>query len=341
VLTQLVARALGEPGGLEDPPGPPRPEGGRQPQPAPGSVAPGVVQALGALAGEKLLRDGGVGEVAALCAITEDDVRDALGDTSSRGGAPATMRRYLGLLADGRSSAQARRKLKVTLRDLEALRRDPAAQKLDLRLGRALLIKTQHRDALRALQAHVPTSFGPSGSVLPPAMSAAAPHDTIRRLVLGGQDVDRIARSCGIRVDAARAALREVAAHPDAGEPLASILRLIADGRLRAEIATELEITHHELSAALEPLSSSSLQQKIAHAFAVSAVARPLVGGPRADTVSAGALGPGAQQMVPVRFPEAQHQRLKDWCATHGFSMAVVVRGLVERFLDDQERRAA
>jgi len=28
-------------------------------------------------------------------------------------------------------------------------------------------------------------------------------------------------------------------------------------------------------------------------------------------------------------------------CAENGFSMAVVVRGLVERFLEDQERRAA
>ena len=42
------------------------------------------------------------------------------------------------------------------------------------------------------------------------------------------------------------------------------------------------------------------------------------------------------QQMVPVRFPVEQHQRLRDWCGTHGFSMAVVVRGLVDQFLDQQ-----
>lgn len=44
----------------------------------------------------------------------------------------------------------------------------------------------------------------------------------------------------------------------------------------------------------------------------------------------------GEQQMVPVRFPVEQHQRLRAWCGEHGFSMAVVVRGLVESFLDQQ-----
>lgn len=53
-----------------------------------------------------------------------------------------------------------------------------------------------------------------------------------------------------------------------------------------------------------------------------------------------GGPGPG-NQMIPVRLSEPQHRLLKDWCAENGFSMAVVVRGLVERFLEDQERRAA
>jgi hypothetical protein len=48
----------------------------------------------------------------------------------------------------------------------------------------------------------------------------------------------------------------------------------------------------------------------------------------------------GSLRTVPVRFPEPQYQRLKDWCENHGFPMAVVVRGLVERFLDEQENRA-
>lgn len=47
------------------------------------------------------------------------------------------------------------------------------------------------------------------------------------------------------------------------------------------------------------------------------------------------------QIMIPVRLSEEQHRRLKEWCAEHGFPMAVVVRGLIERFLDDREKRAS
>ena len=45
------------------------------------------------------------------------------------------------------------------------------------------------------------------------------------------------------------------------------------------------------------------------------------------------------QVMIPVRLPEAQHKRLKEWCAEHNFPMAVVVRGLIDRFLDSWEAR--
>jgi ParG len=41
-------------------------------------------------------------------------------------------------------------------------------------------------------------------------------------------------------------------------------------------------------------------------------------------------------QTLPVRLPDDQHARLKAWCAEHGFSMATVVRGLVENFLQSQ-----
>ncbi|HWH11270.1 MAG TPA: hypothetical protein VG165_09085 [Solirubrobacteraceae bacterium] len=46
------------------------------------------------------------------------------------------------------------------------------------------------------------------------------------------------------------------------------------------------------------------------------------------------------QRMFPVRLPERDHTRLKAWCDIHGFPMAVVVRGLIERFLDQQEQAA-
>jgi len=48
----------------------------------------------------------------------------------------------------------------------------------------------------------------------------------------------------------------------------------------------------------------------------------------------------GPPSVLPVRLPADQLERLRSWCADHGFSMAVVIRGLVERFLDDQSRRS-
>jgi hypothetical protein len=45
--------------------------------------------------------------------------------------------------------------------------------------------------------------------------------------------------------------------------------------------------------------------------------------------------------MIPVRLSEAQHGRLKQWCADHNFPMSVVVRGLIDRFLDSWDKRAA
>jgi hypothetical protein len=48
-----------------------------------------------------------------------------------------------------------------------------------------------------------------------------------------------------------------------------------------------------------------------------------------------GMTGPTA--MLPVRLPPDLHERLRGWSGANGFSMASVVRGLVERFLDEQE----
>jgi hypothetical protein len=49
--------------------------------------------------------------------------------------------------------------------------------------------------------------------------------------------------------------------------------------------------------------------------------------------------GPGQSTMLPVRLPPELHERLRAWSAEQGFSMAGVVRGLVERFLDQQVGR--
>lgn len=55
-----------------------------------------------------------------------------------------------------------------------------------------------------------------------------------------------------------------------------------------------------------------------------------------------GGLPPGEDsQLITIRLPADRHNHLRTWCAEHGFTMAAVVRGLVERFLEDQERGAA
>jgi hypothetical protein len=45
-------------------------------------------------------------------------------------------------------------------------------------------------------------------------------------------------------------------------------------------------------------------------------------------------------QLVTIRLPAEQHERLRTWCGEHNFTMAAVVRGLVDRFLDAQGRSA-
>ncbi|MBV9313364.1 MAG: hypothetical protein JO100_06350 [Pseudonocardia sp.] len=41
-------------------------------------------------------------------------------------------------------------------------------------------------------------------------------------------------------------------------------------------------------------------------------------------------------QAVPIRLTSHQHSRLRHWCAQHNFTMATVIRGLVDQFLDSQ-----
>ena len=50
-----------------------------------------------------------------------------------------------------------------------------------------------------------------------------------------------------------------------------------------------------------------------------------------------GAIGSeGGLKVLPVRLPAGDYDRLRDWSRRQGFSMAVVIRALLERFLDEQ-----
>ncbi|MDQ4037515.1 MAG: hypothetical protein M3313_03990 [Actinomycetota bacterium] len=51
----------------------------------------------------------------------------------------------------------------------------------------------------------------------------------------------------------------------------------------------------------------------------------------------ASATGPDDRlKVLPVRLPNADYDRLREWSREQGFSMAVVIRALLERFLDEQ-----
>jgi hypothetical protein len=43
-------------------------------------------------------------------------------------------------------------------------------------------------------------------------------------------------------------------------------------------------------------------------------------------------------QLVTIRLPAERHAQLRAWCTEHEFTMAAVVRGLIDRFLEQQER---
>jgi hypothetical protein len=54
------------------------------------------------------------------------------------------------------------------------------------------------------------------------------------------------------------------------------------------------------------------------------------------DFLTTLAVTSGDVKVLPVRLPEADYERLRAWSKEHGFSMAVIIRTLVERFLDEQ-----
>src|SRR3569833_353284 len=50
-----------------------------------------------------------------------------------------------------------------------------------------------------------------------------------------------------------------------------------------------------------------------------------------AASLAAGSLSSGEDsQLVTIRLPAERHAQLRTWCTDHGFTMAAVVRGLIE-----------
>jgi len=154
----------------------------------------------------------------------------------------------------------------------------------------------------------------------------------LRRLAEGASVVG-VAGECGVEPDVLRAALRDVVKRPKTGERSRQIIERLAEGRPISEAAAEVGIKEERVAAEL--VASETLAGALGAALSMRA-ALPL---PPSESLATSTHGP--LRTMPVRFPEPQYERLKQWCEQHGFPMAVVVRGLVERFLDEQQRRAA
>ncbi len=144
--------------------------------------------------------------------------------------------------------------------------------------------------------------------------------------------IEDVAAELRLPADAVRGALRDLASRPFVSERLAGALRSLADGHTLKDAAAAAEVDVAELAAEFEP-TEAMIAGLSATLLARSALPQLPVG------ISSGRSGP--LSTLPVRFPETLYERLKAWSEEHGFPMAVVVRGLVERFLDEQHRRVA
>ena len=155
----------------------------------------------------------------------------------------------------------------------------------------------------------------------------------ILRRLADGVASSQLASELGLEADVLRATLRDLANRPHASDRLGRILEQLSKGNTITGAATELGLTDEEIKAELEPTEA------LARALCTALMARAALPSPPA--VYLGTPSQGPLRTMPVRFPEPHYQRLKDWCEDHNFPMAVFVRGVVERFLDEQQRRTA
>jgi hypothetical protein len=149
----------------------------------------------------------------------------------------------------------------------------------------------------------------------------------ILQRLAAGATAEELARLLGLDPDLLNAVLRDLAKRRYGSDRLGKIFQQLADGKPTAQIADELGVTENEIADELEPTEQLS--------SIVCAVLMARAALPSPPPAAVGVSGP--LRMMPVRFPEQQYQRLKAWCEEHSFPMAVVVRGVVERFLDEQQ----
>jgi len=152
----------------------------------------------------------------------------------------------------------------------------------------------------------------------------------IRRLA-DGATVTEAASALG--ADAAdaelvRGAVRDIVRRGRVTAPLSDILRGLAEDQTLTEAAAAAGCAVERAAAELAP--SAALLGDLTAALATRTAI------PRHPGEFLGPPAQGPLRTMPVRFPKPLYQRLKEWSETNNFPMAVVIRGLVERFLDEQ-----
>jgi hypothetical protein len=142
-----------------------------------------------------------------------------------------------------------------------------------------------------------------------------------------GATVEELARLLGLDPDLLNAVLRDLAKRRYESDRLGKIFQELADGKPAAQIAVELGVAENELADELEPTEQLT---SIVCAVLMARAALP--------SPPPGAIGvSGPLRTMPVCLLEQQYHRLKASSEERKFPMAVVVRGLVERFLDAQQ----
>lgn len=155
---------------------------------------------------------------------------------------------------------------------------------------------------------------------------AAREIDVIRRLA-GGDSIGDIARALGIDQAQVCDAVDTVRARVRMRRPRDKILGLLACELSLAEVAQRLSITEEAVRAELTEIvdDEEAWSGRLA----------------RGSGVWPAPASAGGRRALQVRLEDELFERLKRWCDANGFSIAVVIRGLVEDFLARQDRRAS
>lgn len=187
---------------------------------------------------------------------------------------------------------------------------------------------TRHEYAPALKPSLMPTSDVAHFLVGPSMSSGMRDAALILHRLAAGAAVDEVAHLLELEPDILSAVLHDLAKRRYRSDRLDKVFEHLADRNPIAQIAVELGVTESEIAGELEPT------EQLTSTVCAALMARTALPSPPSSVF--GASGP--LRTMPVRFPEQQYERLKAWCEEHKVSMAVVVRGVVERFLDEQQR---